>query len=193
MALNADEMQQLGQAIADGLAKNNRQKKTIGQYLATAKNIYHPAGIARAPRLKREVYICGIRENPELLFDQEISLYNRIKHSGMYVNRFVTVIVRDDQDPATLELRWKSKDLDDRIEQKSLWRNKVELLQLILAEQAEKFPEPEPEEPKRKPFFGSKATQEARAAAAAREEKALARDAREAAQAVVEPPAEPGV
>ena len=156
--------------IAAGINEARPQKVTLGRY--DPKTPWQPDK-TKTLRLKRATYQNGSRWNPGQLTNAEIRLANAITRSGRYLNRLVEVIVAQDGSEETVEIRYKNRTIDERMDLKSAFRSLEELLQKIVTEQDEKLAEEGVLKEARK-AFSSKATEEARARAAAREAEAAA-------------------
>ncbi len=159
---------QITSGIAAGINEARPQKVTPGRY--DPKTPFQPDK-SKTRRLKRATYQNGTRLNPIQMFNSEIDLANKIVRSGRYINRLVEVIVHQDGSEEVVEIRYKNRSVDDRMELKSAFRSLEELLSKIVTEQDEKLAEEGALKAERK-AFSSKATEEARARAAAREAEA---------------------
>lgn len=161
---------QITNGIAAGINEARPQKVTSGRY--DPKTPFQPDK-NKTKRLKRACYQNGTRLNAGQLFNTEIELLNKICRSGRYINRLVEVLVNQDGAEEVVEIRYKNRSIDDRMDLKSAFRSLEELLTKVVAEQEEKLAEEGALKEQRK-FFSTKATEEARAARAAREADAAA-------------------
>lgn len=120
--------EQIAQGIADGIAKLQPKKVSFGEYQKR-----HPR-----PKLERESYDNGHRISPDVITVEEANLLNQITTSGRYIKRKVEVIVRNEGRPLNeqvLEIRYSDKSPDQRMENKGLFKNFVDLLKQIVLEQ----------------------------------------------------------
>jgi len=157
----------IGDAVAEGMAKNNPQKVKYGAYLKRPTK-EHPLGIL-GPKLARTYVLNGRQIEYSSVDDTQINLLNAITHSGRYIDRRVEIIVRDEGgDVQSVEIRYPSKKVDDRMENKNFFRNFTDLCQKVVDEQAIERQEEEehPRRVVRRPFGSSKPTLAAEAAAA---------------------------
>lgn len=164
----------IGDAVASGIAQTTRRKVTNGEYEARAgRNAYHPRSKAETPTLKRQAFQNDTLLQESTLFDREVELFNRLTHSGRYMDRLVEVIFSED----AVMLRYNNKG-DHKFELKNHFRNLVELLEkLVTAQEKEdkdaremaefQMAERQKREAAKERHFGnSKNTQEARERAA---------------------------
>jgi hypothetical protein len=122
----------IGAAVAQGIAATTRRKVTFGEYDARGpRNFYHPKSKAETPKLKREFYQNDTFCHDQTLMDREITLLNRITHSGRYMNRLVEVITSED----AIRIRYNNKTPDQKMELKNFYRSLVELLEIVVKEQ----------------------------------------------------------
>jgi hypothetical protein len=161
----------IGDAVADGLAKNSPKKVSYGAYLKRP-TLNHPKGLL-SPKFTpgRTYFQNGRLVTYDNVNDTQVELLNAITHSGRYMDRRVEVIVRDDGgDTQSVEIRYKTASLDDRMENKSSFRNFTELVQNIVDEQTVERADEEAQ-PKRvvraRPFGSGKNTIAAEEAAGA--------------------------
>lgn len=153
----------LGKQIADGINAARPKKVTAGQY--DPRTPFHPNKKA-AKKLRRPVYQNGSRLHANRLFDREIDLLNKIVRSGRYINRLIEIQVRQDGPDEVVDIRYKNRTIDDRMEHKGAYRDLTDMLTQIVNEQdAALAQEGEVKEARRS--FNSAATREARARAAA--------------------------
>lgn len=153
----------LGQQIAEGINAARPKRITAGQY--DPKSPFHPSK-KKTRKLLRPIYQNGARLSPTRLFDAEIDLLNQIKRSGRYINRLVEVIVRQDGSDEVVELRYKNRTIDDRMEHKAAYRSLLDMLQKIVEEQNAALAEEVAVREVRR-SFSTAATREARARVAA--------------------------
>jgi len=160
--------QNLVTGISTEMAKANPRKVSIGQFDGQM-----PAQEGKSKnqklKLKRACYQNGTRLNPITLFNREIDALNKLVRSGRYLNRLIEVVVHQDGSEEVVELRYKNRTIDDRMEHKGAYRDLSDMLTKILAEQDEKLAEEGFIKEQRK-AFNSKATQEARARVAAQQQ-----------------------
>lgn len=149
----------IGTQIADGINAARPKKVTAGQY--DPKTPFHP-NKKKAKRLARPMYQNGTRLMPNRMFDREIELANQIVRSGRYINRLIEVIVRQDGADEVVELRYKNRTIDDRMEHKGAYRDLTDMLTKIVEEQNALLAEEGQVREARK-AFNSQATREARA------------------------------
>lgn len=123
---------QISTGIATGINEARPQKITAGRY--DPRTPFQPDK-TKSKRLIRPVYQNATRLNPMQLFNAEITLLNQINRSGRYLDRKVEVILREEGSEEYLEIRYKNRTIDDRMEIKSLFRSFQELLEKIVAEQ----------------------------------------------------------
>lgn len=156
--------QQIASSVASGIAEARPQKQPYGQFVG--KSPFH-ADHRKVKKLTRPVYQNGTRLFAPKLHVEEIESFNKIVRPGRYINRLIEVILRQEGSDEVLELRYKNKTADDRMEHKSAYRDLREMLRLILAEQDEKLAEETVLKEARK-AFSTEATRIARAKAAER-------------------------
>jgi len=161
----------IAKGVSEGMAANAPIKKmTFGEYIRTAHSPFHPDGRAAIPKAARQYYQNGVMIPLELTHDDELRLYNRITHSGRYIDRMVEVIVNTDSAEETVDIRWHNAELDQRFEMKGKARNFLDMLQqIVTAQEAEDKTQAQREEGRaRSRTFGSnKTSQAAREAAVA--------------------------
>ena len=161
----------IGSAVAQGMAANAGPKKvTFGEYIRTGHSVFHPDGKARIPKAARQYYQNGVAIPLELTHDREIALYNRITHSGRYLDRMVEVIVNTDSAEETVDIRWHNAELDQRFEMKGKARDFTDMLtQIVTAQEQEDKDSAKRAEGKfgNRTFGSNKQSQAAREAAAA--------------------------
>jgi hypothetical protein len=122
----------IGAAVASGIAQTTRRKVTNGEYEQRGRiNSYHPKGKAETPTLKRQVWQNDTLLQQSTLFDREIDLFNRITHSGRYMDRKVEVIFTEDD----VYIRYNNKTADQRFELKNHFRSLIELLEKVVKDQ----------------------------------------------------------
>ena len=153
----------IGTQIAEGINAARPKKVTAGQY--DPKTPFHP-NKKKAVKLNRAMYQNGTRLSPNRMFDREIALANQIVRSGRYINRLIEVIVRQDGSDEVVELRYKNRTIDDRMEHKGAYRDLTDMLTKIVDEQNALLAEEGQIREARK-SFNTAATREARARAAA--------------------------
>jgi len=121
----------IGAAVAQGIAKNTRRRMTYGEYDKLGpRNSYHPKSKAETPTLKRALWQNETIINPNTLFDREITLANRITHSGRYFDRKVEVIFAEDGE--NIYIRYNNKTRDQMFELKNHFRSFQELLEHVV-------------------------------------------------------------
>lgn len=154
--ISTTSLNDLGKAIAEGIASQNPKKLTFGQYQARENR--------GRVKLRLKAYQNGIPIDESVLSNEEIKLFNQIDRSGRYIDRRVEVLYNDDMGEKSVDIRYKNKTADDRFEFRGFVRNIADLLkQVIEANKADDDANGVVEaEPVRRPFGSSKATQEAR-------------------------------
>lgn len=145
-----------GKAVAAGLRQD--KKKSFGEYARKH---------ARTVKLTRTCWECGFRLEDHALSDEEITLLNRIDRSGLYINKMVSVSVRENNGQEEVALDWSCKTPDQRNELKGEAKNLTEILKRIIAAQEAEDRAEADAPPKRRPFGTKKATREAYEAAGA--------------------------
>ena len=167
----------IGQAVAKGIGETTRRKVTIGEYRMTGHSQFHPKPLAETPKLKRACWQNGFYMNETTLFDDEVSLLNKITHSGRYIDRLVEVGIRG-EGTATEEvyITFPNKDMNDQMMMRDHCpagpgKFFIKMLEMITEAQAEERAEKEEQEAakKAKPrqAFSTQATREARERAGA--------------------------
>lgn len=168
-ALTSDMGTQIGEAVAAGMAKNQRPKVTYGQYIKRVHSSLHPdPALPNGPRLLRQYWINGHHEDEQNLLDAEIRLLNQLTHSGRYINRLVEVIVANEGLDEIVQVRYDNTK-NSLLPNHS--RSLVETLTLICEEQVKEREENEVVDAMKKDarirFGNSKASREARERAGA--------------------------
>ena len=160
-----DFAETIGNAIAQGIAQAQGPKKvTFGQYARTPHSSFNKDRV----KLTRQSYQNGRVQQEERLTSKEISLLNRLTHSGRYLDRQVEVIVNTEGADATVDIRFNTKTPEQRLELKGLARNFEDMLQqIVVLQEAEDAEVAERElerqtAPTRRHFGESKASKEAR-------------------------------
>lgn len=184
----------IGRAVQAGITATERKKVTFGQYIAKGgTSPFHPNSAkypdgASHPKLTHQCYQNGSLLFVDTLHDEEVELLNRITHSGRYCERLVEVIVSNEgQVDEMVDIRFNNKTPDDRFNVQgavSFNRKKHKsvfqaMLESIVTDQDEERAEVEAENEKKmvakRPgqghMGGSKAFQEAKARAEAKEMK----------------------
>lgn len=156
---------QITNGISAGIAEARPKKVTAGQY--DPKTPFHP-NKKSMKRLTRAVYQNGTRLNASQLFNEEIDLFNQINRSGRYINRLIEVFLRQEGADEVVELRYKNRSIDDRMDHKGQYRDLRDMLRKIVNEQDELNAEEGRIKESRK-SFSTAATREARARVAAEE------------------------
>ncbi len=138
-----DDMRDMGQIIADGIAegiqRNSPKKVPFGRY--DPKSPAHPNKAVPRSKLSRACFQNGYRMDPKKLTNEEIDGLNAITRPGRYINRRMEVVIQNDGSQEVLELRYNNKTADQRFENKNHWRNMLDIVTQVVAEQALK-PEP---------------------------------------------------
>lgn len=159
--LAPQDIQALGQAIADGFSKNQGpQKVKFGEYERRRK--------AGRPTLARIVLVNGIRLDPDGETPETINLLNKVTASGRYFDRKVEVIYGHDGADEALEIRYANKTVNQRNDLRAYIRSFPDMIQQIVDTQVK-----EKEEARllseaietRRHFGSNKNTEAARAAA----------------------------
>lgn len=162
MSMFADK---ITSGITAGINEARPKKVAMGQY--DPKSPFQP-NKKLSKRLVRASYQNGTRLNPAQLYNSEIELLNRISRSGRYINRLIEVIVRQDGADETVEIRYKNKTIDERMEHRGAYNSLRDMLEKIVAEQDALIAEEVGHKEARK-MFSSAATREAREKAAERQ------------------------
>ncbi len=160
--------QVIGNAVASGMAASAPPRRmTIGEYIRRGKiNQYHPDPKVKL-KFTREYYQNGRLIEFATCFDREVELLNQITHSGRYIDRLVEVVVEQNGSEEAVDIRFSNKK-DKAFELKGKARDFTDMLQQIVAAQAEERAEMEDEKAdraeraERRRTFNSKATREAR-------------------------------
>lgn len=165
-ALNEEALgRTIGNAVADGIARTQpRRKITFGEY--DPKTYCHP-NKATAVYPKRACFQNGFPCSNENTTDAEARLLNQITHSGRYLDRFVEVVVRDESGEETVDIRWPSRTIDQRLDAARHFRSFLDCLEQIVKVQIKEDKEDEEmvNAPSRRHFGNTKEYREARARA----------------------------
>lgn len=89
------------------------------------------------PELRRVTYQNGFRIMPERMTHREIELCNQLRKSGRYINRVVELVVRDEGAAEVVYINYNNRSIEQRFENKGLWRSFEDLLQQIVNAQDE--------------------------------------------------------
>jgi hypothetical protein len=135
----------LADAIAAGIAGSTRRRKTFGEYVATVGNYYHPVVSATVHFTPNRKYFQNDAEFMHSnLFDQEVSLLNRLTHSGRYLNRLIEVGLREEDGHQVFNLRYSNKSAGMNAIKEQLFRQPGDkstlatiLRQIVEAQEAE--------------------------------------------------------
>lgn len=160
--------EKIAAGVTSGMAANMPKKKvTFGEYWA--KTPFHPTRPG-AIKFTRVYAQNGVAVNWETCYDAEAALLNRITRSGRYIDRLVEVIVSQEGNDESVDIRFHNKLPGQQMEMAHKVKNFEHMLQQIVdvqdAEDAEDAldaatrPEPKPRH-----FGDNKATREARARA----------------------------
>ena len=106
--------QTIGESVAAGIAKTQRQKVTIGEYLARPHSQIRPTAASMAVTLSRPTYDNGFPLLNNSLTAEETTLLNSLSHSGRYLDRYVEVIVAIEGAESELHLRYPNATSDQR-------------------------------------------------------------------------------
>lgn len=158
----------IADGVSAGMAANMPKKKvTFGEYWA--KTPFHPTR-AGAVKFTRVYAQNGVAINWDTCYDAEAALLNRINRSGRYIDRLVEVIVSQEGNDESVDIRFHNKLPGQQMEMAHKVKNFEHMLQQIVdvqdAEDAEDAldaatrPESKPRH-----FGDNKATREARARA----------------------------
>jgi hypothetical protein len=129
---NTDLGTTIGAAVASGIAATTRRKVTNGEYEQRGpRNSYHPKSKAETPTLKRQLFQNDTFCHEQTLLDREITLLNRITHSGRYFDRLVEVICSED----AIAIRYNNKTQEQKFTIKNHFRSLVELLETVVKQQ----------------------------------------------------------
>jgi superfamily II DNA or RNA helicase len=96
------------------------------------RSSFNPTGNKRR-KLSRRCYQNGYPMNIVLLHDREIALLNDLK-AGKYLNGLVTVRVNDRGVDTTLDILYKNKTPDDKMNLKNEFRSLTEFLERAIKE-----------------------------------------------------------
>ena len=136
----------------------NRKKVTYGEYTRNRNK--------NRPKLRRESYQNDARIEPDSLSIAEISLLNRITHSGRYIDRKVEVVINTDSAEEVVYIRWHNRTADQRSDLKGLAPSFENILQqIVTAQEAEKataVAKKEEKEATRRHFGDNKAYRDAK-------------------------------
>ncbi len=125
----------LADAIAALTANAPRRRKTIGEY---DPRTYVQPDKSKALKLTRDCYQNGTPMYAENINNEEISLLNRITHSGRYINRVVEVVVASNGTVEEVYLRYNNRTNDQRNNNSRLWNSLTNMLtQIVEAQEAE--------------------------------------------------------
>lgn len=125
---NAELAQMIANGVSAGIASLKPTKLSYGQYIARQP---------KKPTLACDCFQNGFQMHPSVLSEEEITLLNQITHSGRYLDRRVEVIVRQDGNDMSKELRYPNRTADQRMEMKSYFRSLTDMLQQIVTLQAQ--------------------------------------------------------
>ena len=130
---NTDAMAQLAsmigaQVAAAVTAAQPVKRMTFGEYMRRENK--------GRSKLRRISWENGVLHQESVLSNREIDLINQVTHTGRYVNRLVEVIVREDGADEVVEFRWNMK-RDAQFELKGYARNFCDILEQVVAAQAE--------------------------------------------------------
>jgi hypothetical protein len=115
------------EGIKSGFQATVRPKVTIGEYAARNR---------RRVRLNKEVYQNGGPVKEHQLSEKEIEWLNKLHRPGRYLDRKVEVIVKnDDSENTVIWLRYSDKSPDQRIDNKSRFRDFEDLVKKCVLEQ----------------------------------------------------------
>lgn len=92
---------------------------------------FNPTGKRR--KLSRRCYQNGYPMNIKTLHSKEIELLERLQ-PGKYINGMVGISVQENGGNTDLHIAYKNKNIDDRMANKSEWRNLEQLLQRCVDE-----------------------------------------------------------
>lgn len=156
----------IGSSVAQAIESQSPKKIPYGKY--EPRTPWQPTK-AGAHKLTRPCYQNGIGADEQKMTNVEIDLWNRLTHSGRYLNRLVEVAFIEDGSVTHVNLRYNNKTPDQRMLLKDEARNLTEMLTLIVAEQeledAESADADDRKQTARRKFGDTKASREARAAA----------------------------
>lgn len=95
---------------------------------------FNPKGIKNR-KMKRGVYVNNYRVNINMLFDEEIELYNKLSE-GKYCSGLVTVRLtpQTGDTPDRLDILYANKTPEQRLNNAKEWRNNIEMLRRCVAE-----------------------------------------------------------
>lgn len=150
----------LVKAFSEAMRQNAPRKKiTMGEY--DPKTYWHPKA-SEAHTLTRVCFQCGFLINPLQISNAEIDLLNKIDRSGRYIDRLVEVILREDGAEDVVEIRYRNKTADQRMENARHWHSLEHLLtQIVKAQEtaeAELIAAGRPATRRRRPYVESEAS-----------------------------------
>ncbi len=136
---STQDAEALGKAIAEGIragmaAIAPRRRVTAGEY--DPKNALHP-NKKLTPRLLRTVFQNGRHLQEHQLKDEEIRLLNQIVRPGRYIDRRVEVVIQENGNDISLDIRYNDKGISQQIENKAYWIDLTQMFSKIVSEQAE--------------------------------------------------------
>lgn len=121
------DFERMGNAVAAGLTKSQRPKKSYGTYTAERNK--------GRLKLTRMCFQNGFHLSDENLSNKEIQLLNGITHSGRYIDRLVQVVMRENGSEQEVDIRYSCKTVDQRNTAASLFKSLTDLLEQITAVQ----------------------------------------------------------
>lgn len=161
--------QVIGVAVAEGTAKASRKRQPWALY--DPKTPWQPDK-SKALKLRRRCFQNGGFLFADKLSNTEISLLNRITHSGRYIDRLVEVVLDQSSSEESLDIRYNNKTHDQTNELRGHFRSLTEMLQMIVADQeeedkdmAEREGKKTPTQAQRRHFGDTAASREARQSA----------------------------
>jgi len=130
----SDLAKMIADGISAGLAAIQGPKKVLfGRY--NPNSPWHPDKNT-VPKLTRTYFQNGGRIDPTVVADADILMLNQIKVSGRYFDDFVEVVVRKQGSDEVVDILYANATIDQRLEQKSHFRNFSELVAGIVKAQS---------------------------------------------------------
>lgn len=121
----------IGNAVAEGMTRNQRRKITVGEYVARLK--------AGRPEMARRFYQNNVEMLPGdwRITPAEITLLNKINRTGRYINRLVEVVLGQDGTEEVVHFRFNNRKPDHQFALMAAGVRDFEtMLQMIVEAQA---------------------------------------------------------
>lgn len=118
---------------ANMLAMHGIRKVTANERKPTS--VFNPEG-KRGRKLDRVYKVNGHVCDPRYLFDRDYELL-KVLREGRFIHKRVTVTVLEHENPeqAQVLITYPEKTLEDRMENKAIWRDFTKMLTMMVAEQ----------------------------------------------------------